>query len=153
MGILAESLDQKIQILEQLQELSEQQEQAFKGEEADLEAFDRAVDDKDSLIDRMTRLDDGFEVMYEKLSKELNENRAKYAEQLKQIQGKIARVTDLSVSVQAQEARNKKLVEAYFAKARGGIRQGRQSSKAAYDYYKSMSGAGMGTSRFMDSKQ
>ena len=151
--ILSESLDQKIQILEQLKNLNELQERAFQKEEADLEAFDKAVDEKDSLIDSLMKLDDGFEIMYERLSKELQENRDVFASQIKELQKKIARVTELSVSIQAQEARNKKLVEDYFAKTRGAIRQNRQSSKAAYDYYKSMSGAGMSSAHFLDSKQ
>lgn len=153
LSILSESLDKKIRILEQIQKLNELQEQAFQKEEADLEAFDKAFDEKDPLIDSLLKLDDGFETMYERLSKELQENREQYKVQIRDLQKKIARVTDLSVSIQAQEARNKKLVENYFAKARDGIRQNRQSSKAAYDYYRNMSGAGMASARFMDSKQ
>lgn len=153
LNILSESLDQKIAILEQLCRLNELQEQAFKKEEADLEAFDRAVDEKDQLIDKLLSLDDGFEALYERLSEELKAHREEYADQIKTLQAKIAKVTELSMSVQAQEARNKKLVEEYFAKARRGIKQGRQSSKAAYDYYKSMSGAGVGAPSILDSKQ
>lgn len=154
LNILSESLDQKIQVLRQIRELNEKQAEAFAGDEADLEAFDQAFDEKDALIDEMTRLDEGFEVLYDRLAEELKDNKAQYATQIRQLQGQIAQVTELSVSIQAQEARNKKLVEDYFVKARKGIRQNRQTSKAAYDYYRNMSGAAYySSSRIMDDKQ
>ena len=48
---------------------------------------------------------------------------------------------------------DKKLVEEYFRKARAGLGQNRRSSKAAYDYYKSMSGTNYPQNRQWDSKQ
>lgn len=153
LNILSESLDQKIRILEQIQGLNDLQAEAFSQETADLEAFDRGFEEKDKLIEEMIRLDDGFDALYESLARELKDSKAQYAAQIKELQKKITKVTELSVSIQAQEARNKKLVEDYFAKTRSGIRQNRQSSKAAYDYYKSMSGIAYSTSRIMDNKQ
>ncbi len=153
LNILSESLDQKLKVLEEIQQYNLKQEQAFKNGEADIAGFDEAVEEKDCLIERLMRLDDGFETMYAKLAEELKENRTQHAAQIKVLQEKIAKVTEMGVTIQAQEARNKKLVEDYFAKARAGVRQNRQSSKVAYDYYKSMSGANLAQSRFMDSKQ
>ncbi len=153
LNILSESLDEKIKVLEEIQAYNLKQEASFKNGTADLEEFDEAVEAKDQLIERLMRLDDGFEVMYAGLAEELRENREKHADQIKELQAKIATVTEMGVTIQAQEARNKKLVEDYFSKARAGVRQNRQSSKAAYDYYKSMSGANLAQSRFMDSKQ
>lgn len=153
--ILTESLDRKIEILQRIQMCSGTQAQAFRTDdsEADLEAFDRAFEEKDQLIEEMERLDDGFETLYEGLSRELQSNKDKYIGQIKALQERIARVTDLSIAIQTQETRNKKLAEDYFVKSRNGIRQNRQSSKAAYDYYKSMSGIAYSTSQIMDSKQ
>lgn len=153
LNILSESLDQKLKVLEEIQQYNLKQEQAFKNGEADIAGFDEAVEEKDRLIEKLMRLDDGFETMYSKLAEELKGNRTQYAVQIKVLQEKIAKVTEMGVTIQAQEARNKKLVEDYFAKARAGVRQNRQSSKVAYDYYKSMSGANLAQSHFMDSKQ
>ena len=77
----------------------------------------------------------------------------RYAAQIKEMQAKVAKVTELSVSVQAQEARNKKLVENYFARERAGIGQRRKNAKSAFDYYKSMSGAGYVPPQMYDNKQ
>lgn len=115
--------------------------------------FDDAVEEKQRLIDEVVRLDEGFEILYEKLVKELEGNRQRYAAQIRELQAKVAKVTELSVSVQAQEARNKKLVENYFARERAGIGQKRKNAKSAFDYYKSMSGAGYVPPQMYDNKQ
>lgn len=151
--ILSESLDKKLEILQKVQEYNRRQEKAFSEETADLDDFDAAIDEKGKLIDEINRLDAGFETMYAKLADELKNNRERYAAQIRELQQKVTAVTDLSVTVQAQEARNKQLVEQYFAKRRAGIKEGRTSSKAAYNYYRNMNNANAVPPQFMDSKQ
>lgn len=151
--ILAESLEKKIQVLEKIQEYNIQQEQAFSNGEAKLEEFDKAVEEKGNLIEQLKRLDEGFETLYAKLSTQLENSRDKYAEEIRGLQKLIARITEMSVTIQAQEKRNKQLVEQFFAKERAGVRQSRKSSKAAYDYYKGMGNAAYTQSRYYDSKK
>lgn len=151
--ILSESLDKKLQVLNEIQEYNKKQEKCFLEETVDLEGFDAAIEEKERLIGKLRKLDEGFETVYGRLAEELNGNREKYKDQIGVLQDKIRQVTELGVSVQAQEQRNKKLVEQYFARAYSNIRQGRKSSKAAYDYYKSMSGNVMTPPQFMDSKK
>ncbi len=151
--ILAESLDKKIEVLKDIQKYNEEQEKCFLQGQANLDGFDAAVEKKGQLIERLQRLDNGFETMYQKLREELTGNREKYAEQIRLLQEKVRTVTELGVSIQAQEARNKKLVEEFFSKEREGIRSGRKSSKAAFDYYKNMNQSHYVNPQFMDSKQ
>lgn len=151
--ILSESLDRKLEVLQKIQEYNKRQEEIFSAENVDISQFDAAVEEKQHLIDEVVRLDDGFEIMYAKLAKELEGNRQYYAAQIRELQAKVAKVTELSVSVQAQEARNKKLVEGYFARERARIGQRRKSAKSAFDYYKSMSGAGYVPPQMYDSKK
>ena len=125
--ILSESLDKKLEVLQKIQDYNKRQEEIFSAENVDMSLFDDAVEEKQRL--------------YEKLARELEGNRERYAAQIRELQQKVSRVTELSVTVQAQEARNKKLIENYFAKERAGIGQRRKNAKSAYDYYKSMSGA------------
>lgn len=153
LDILAESLEKKIVILQRLQEYSNQQEQVLAQEHMDLEAFDALVEKKDKQIDQLTRLDSGFEILYRKLAQELEGNRDKYAAQIKHLQGLVSQVMDMSVSIQTQEQRNKKLVEDFFSGQRAQIRQGRKSSKAAYDYYKNMSKSNYVMPQFFDGKK
>ena len=151
--ILSESLDKKLEILQKVQEYNKRQEKAFSEETISLDDFDAAIEEKGKLIDEINRLDAGFETLYEKLADELKNNRERSAAQIRELQQKVTAVTDLSVTVQAQEARNKQLVEQYFAKRRAGIKEGRTSSKAAYNYYKNMSNANAVPPQFMDSKK
>ena len=151
--ILSESLDRKLEVLQKIQEYNKRQEEVFSADKVDISQFDAAVEEKQHLIDEVVRLDDGFEILYEKLAKELEGNRERYASQIKELQAKVAKVTELSVSVQAQEARNKKLIENYFAKERANIGQRRKNAKSAFDYYKSMSGAGYVAPQMYDNKK
>lgn len=153
LSILEESLNKKLQIMEKIQEYNLCQQEIFQGQDVKLEEFDEYVDKKSELIDELTALDNNFETLYQNVSRELQDNREKYAVQIKRLQELVAKVTEESVTIQAQEARNKKAVEDYFRKERTGIAQSRKSSKAVYDYYRRMNQSGTLSSRFMDSKQ
>lgn len=148
--ILSDSLDKKMDVLRRIQNYNREQEKAFTEGQADLEAFDRAIEEKDALIEELMKLDDGFETLFERISGELKEKKQAYAPQIAILQKKISEITELSVSIQAQEARNKKLVEEFFSKERSRLGNERKGSKAAYDYYRNMSGAGVNMSRFLD---
>ena len=91
--------------------------------------------------------------MHERLSQELKDNRQKYARQIKALQQKVAQETELSVVIQSQEQRNKKLVEDFFAGQKAQIGKNRKTSKAAYGYYKNMSGGNYVQPQFFDDKQ
>lgn len=151
--ILSESLDKKLRVLEEIQEYNKKQEQVFLSQTVQLEDFDAAIEEKGRLIEQLGKLDEGFEKVYGRLADQLKDNREKYRDQIAVLQDKIRQVTELGVSVQAQEQRNKTLVENYFARERENIRQERKHSKAAYNYYKSMSGGSASSSQFMDSRQ
>jgi uncharacterized phage infection (PIP) family protein YhgE len=151
--ILEDSLIKKSKVLDDIAKYNEEQNTIFSQEKVDIDKFDEYVDKKGELIDALTQLDKGFETLYERVSEELKDNRAKYAEQISRLQTLVKEVTDKGVSVQAQEARNKALVEEYFARERRSLRDNRKSSKAAYDYYKTMSGTHSIPPQFLDSKQ
>lgn len=151
--LLEESLRRKLQVMEEIQKYNLRQQELFLSGQADLDKFDEYVDEKGALIDKLTVLDSGFEKLYAKVSEELQGNREKYAEQIRTLQGLVTLVTDKSVDIQAQEARNKKLVEDYFRKERDGIKMGRMSTKAAIGYYKTMSKTAVVAPQFMDSKK
>lgn len=153
LSILSESLDKKLQVLQKIIEYNKLQEQSFQSGTAKLEDFDEAVEQKGRLIEEISKLDQGFELLYARLAEELQGNREHYRAQIQTLQQKIARVTELSVTIQAQEQRNKKLVEEFFARERRNIRESRKASKVAYGYYKSMSGANYIQPQIYDSKK
>lgn len=153
LNVMEESLEKKIQILTKIQEYNLRQQEIMQAQDVEVEKFDECVDRKDELIEELTALDSGFEALYENLSKELQGNREKYAERIKRLQELVSDVMEQSVTIQAQEARNKKLVEDYFRRERKQLSQTRKNSQAAYDYYKSMSQSNVAPPQFMDSKQ
>lgn len=153
LAILAESLEKKRQVLVQIQEYNKRQERIFTEGPVDMDEFDSAVEEKGKLIEALTKLDAGFEILYAKLAEQLKDNRERYAAEIKAIQQQIAVVTELGVSVQAQEKRNKGLIEQYFAGERSALQENRKASKAAYDYYKKTNNAAYMPPQFMDSKQ
>lgn len=153
LNVLEESLQSKLQIMAKIQEYNLRQQEIFQAQDVNLEEYDKYVDKKEALIDELTALDNGFESLYRNVEQELKGNREKYAEQIRRLQELVTRVTEESVTIQAQEARNKKTVEGYFRRERSSIAQNRKNSRAAYDYYKSMSHSQVNSSQFLDSKQ
>ena len=151
--LLEESLRRKLQVMEEIQKYNMRQQEIFQSGEVDIDKFDEYVSEKGVLIDKLTALDSGFEKLYAKVSEELQGSREQYADQIRTLQGLVTQVTDRSVDIQAQEARNKKLVEDAFRRERDGIKIGRKSTKAAIGYYKTMSKTAVVAPQFMDSKK
>ena len=77
----------------------------------------------------------------------------KYKAQIKVLQNLIREVSDKGVSIQAQEARNKQLVEQFFKREKSQVSAKRKSTAAAINYYKNMSNTGVVTPQFMDRKK
>ncbi len=152
LNVLEESLNKKIQVLARIQEYNARQQEIFQSDAVNMDEFDRYVEEKGELIEELTRLDNGFEILYANLAEQLKEDRTRYAAQIKSLQELIGQVTDMGVTVQAQEARNKMLIEDYFRRAREDIGKGRKASKAAFDYYRNMSNTNHVPPQFMDSK-
>lgn len=154
LSILQESLAAKCQVLLEIQEYNRKQEAVFLSDEVDMALFDEAIEEKERLIQKLNVLDNGFEAMYEKLEKELQGNREKYAAQIRILQQQVKEITDLGISIQAQEARNKSLIENYFSRERTNMHKNLKNSARAYKFYKNMSGLNAaGSQSSYDSKQ
>lgn len=150
LGILEESLEKKISVLDEIAEYNNSQEKLLKQDKVSLAELDDNMNGKDELIRKVTELDEGFELLYERIKEQLLSDKEAYGPQIRRLQELISQVTEKSVSIQAQEARNKKQVESYFARERGQLRQ---ASKAAYGYYKSMNSSNVMPPQFMDQKK
>ncbi len=151
--ILSESLDKKLEVLQKIREYNKRQEEIFSAEEVDMSLFDDAVEEKQRLIDEVVHLDEGFEIMYEKLAKELEGNRERYAAQIRELQAKVAKVTELSVSVQAQEARNKNWTRNNSPGNVPKLARDGKTPKVLMTITKSMSGAGYVAPQMYDNKK
>lgn len=151
--MLEESLEKKKDVLERIELCVKEQELLLKEPVVAMDAFDASIDKKGMLIDEINRLDTGFEQLYERISKQLLSNRSLYSAHIKRLQDMIEEITQKSVSIQAQEQRNKKLAEVYFRKSRQELKKSRIGSRAALNYYKSANGSGYIPPQVMDQKK
>ena len=136
--ILIESLEKKNRVLNQLLIMNQEQYETIKDNKVDFEAFDKVVEQKGQLIDKLELLDSGFQKVYDRVKIELDVHKDKHTLEIKKMQELISQLTDKSVSIQTSEERNKAAVEQYFSRERRGLAKKRMSVKVANDYYKSM---------------
>ncbi len=151
--VLEDSLNKKKAVLDRILNISQSQTSLLKGDGMDAEQYDGYVDEKDACIQELEALDEGFDALYEKVRQELLQNKEQYAGQIRKIQGLISEITEKSVSIQAQESRNRDLLTAYFAQERQALGQMRKSSKVAYGYYQSLNKARREDASVMDLKK
>lgn len=155
LSIMEQSLEKKVEILDRIITKNEEQNVLLKDPDMKWEDFDDNANQKMELIEEIDKLDEGFEDLFERVKEELQSPGGKeaHAQEIVRMQDLIRCITEKSTSIQAQEARNKTLVEQYFQRSRESIRKGRTSSKAAMDYYKSMSQASFTQPHFLDNKK
>lgn len=151
--VMLQSLKKKEQILEQIVSLDDLQKKQLENPECTADEFDATVEEKAGLIEQLEQLDDGFEKMYERMKGELQENRTAYADQIRKMQELIRSITDKSVQIQAQEARNKDLMVQRFARVKRQAKEIRSNNKATTEYYRSMSQVNYIDPQFMDNKK
>ncbi len=152
LDMLVDCLEKKDKLLDNLMVLNKKQTALIQNENFDLDEFDKCVEEKGVLIDNILKLDSGFEGVYNKVGEAVAANPEAYKEQLGRMQKLITSVTEKSVSIQAEEERNKSMIESRFNREKNRIKSGRSQSKAAKDYYNSMNKLGYVDSQFWDKK-
>lgn len=151
--IMIQSLDRKIQVLDQIIEVNIRQENILEDKEASVEEFDKTVEEKAELIEQMQQLDSGFEKLYARVEEELKANKEEHADAIKTMQSRIRSITDKSMEIQAQEARNKDLFVRKMTYVKDTAKGLRTNSKVATQYYKNMMKLNYVDPQFMDNKK
>ena len=142
--------DNYLQML--IDSLQKKQKELVTAEGFDEAAFQKNVDEKDALIENMLQLDEGFNTVFARVREQIGDNKAAYREEITKIQGLIRAVTDLGVRIEAQEARNKALVQSKFASIRKELQNAKRSTQMTNTYYKSMNKLNY-EPQFMDQKK
>lgn len=135
---LIESLEKKLEVLGEIRRLDEVQLGLIKEEPFSFDKFDKSTEEKGVLIFRLNNLDSGFEKIYARVKQELDENKPAYAAEIKKMQALIADITDQSVAVQAEEARNKAALEQVLKGERDKLKAQRSGIKAVNSYSQAM---------------
>jgi hypothetical protein len=126
---------------------------AMEAETPDWPAFDKMLDEKGELIDKLNKLDDGFNAVFERIKQELLENKEMYKPEIEKLKEQIREVTDMSTSLQAAEEKNRDLVTRRINESRRQIKQNRTTARAAGRYYNAMNKLNFIDPQLMDSKK
>ena len=148
--IMIQSLLKKLKVLDKIIEIDSRQSAELEQPDLSADAFDQTVEEKQKLIDQINQLDSGFDKLYERVKEELSGNKDQYADQIRTMQGLIRQITDKSMEIQAQEARNKELMMRKFAGLKTRARRVRTGYKAASQYYKNMNQTNVVDPQFLD---
>lgn len=151
--ILVESLQKKNKILDQIRAANEEQRILLADETLGPDDFEKTIDKKAQLIEELNQLDAGFEQLYERVRPEIEQNMDKYAERIREMQQMIREIVEKTMSAQAEETRNKRLVENKFSSVKKQIREVKSSQKAVNTYYQNMMKNSYQDSQFLDRKK
>ena len=152
-NIMKESLVRKKIYLQEILELTNKQGELAVAQDFDEEAFATIVDRKDVLISNVNEIDKGFTAVYDRVRKEILEDKELYKDEIRCIQELIKQCVDLGVAIESAELRNKSALETAFAKSYRGVKQLKQSKQVVNKYYKSMSNGMVSDSILYDRKK
>ena len=141
--IMIESLTKKSELLDKLIQKNEQQHECVVGkefDEVDWDSFNLIVEQKQEAIDRIIKMDEGFQSLYDRVKEQLSENRDKYSDKIKEIQRLIGIITDQGAKITTGEERNRKIIEKTFGNRKKEIKRTRNSLKVANSYAQTMKG-------------
>lgn len=153
MDLLKASIRKKIELLNVILAITEQQEKLIALDQLEDSSFDRTMLQKEEQISNLLKVDEGFNQLYLHIKDELAKNRNEYKADIEELQQLIKEMTDLSVMIEALEKRNKSRMESYFTGRRKDIKTRRLNNKSVSSYYKSMTKLNDNRSFFYDKKK
>lgn len=153
LNIMLDSLIKKEDLLKQIVNYNEQQQQIVTAAEFDEEAFEHNISEKGELVEEILRLDEGFNSVFNRVKEDLQQHKSRYSEALVKLKELVTSVTDLGVQIQAQELRNKQLVEKRFAQMRKELSNAKRTTSKANAYYKNANKLNNYESHFLDQKK
>lgn len=151
--IMIDSLTKKEVLLKQIAEYNEEQKVIITAVEFDDKAFQSNIDKKGELVEEILKLDDGFNVVFMRVKDEVQAHKQELSSEIALMQQLVKRVTDLGVRIQAQELRNKELVEKCFSAMRKDLSNARTVTSKANAYYKNANNIHDYDSHFLDQKK
>lgn len=151
--IMIQSLKKKIQVLDCIIDANVRQKAGLEDPNLDPDDFDKTVEEKTKYIEQLDLLDSGFDKLFARVKEVLENDKAAYKNEIKEMQTLITRITEKSSEIQVQEARNKELMSQKFAKIHKQARDVRVSQQAVNQYYQNMKKLNVIDPQFMDNKK
>ena len=150
---LESNLNKKSVLLKEMAEVLEQQLQLLNTSDMQLEELDLCMEKQGNLTEELESLNEEADSLYEYLQKADISAEAGNASKIVHIKELLAQITTDFDILQEKEQNARQRMDAFFQKERKNFGDGRRSSKAAFDYYKNMSGANVVPPQFMDWKK
>ncbi len=135
---LQESLQKKLEVLNNILKLTEEQARILSVQKPDMDRFDQIIEEKDHLLELMGTLDRGFESLFAKVGSTLRDNKYEYQQQITEMQNLIRSITDTGLQIEGQEHRNRTAFQHYLTGARQEIRDFTSNNQTANAYYHNM---------------
>lgn len=151
--LLVDIMKKKLEILERLSRITQEQEAIIGADRFDDSRFLDTISEKENLLKQLEELDAGFDQAFERVREELSYNKYRHEAEIRTLQSYIAEITDRSVALQALELRNKSKLEQRLTHMRKEIRNSKLSSQNVVKYYKSMTNRVEEQSYFYDKKK
>lgn len=118
------------------------------------EVFFDTLRKKDSYIEEINRLDEGFELTYSRIKDFIKDNPSMYESRITALQALIKKLVEKSIEIETSERRNKIKFDIVLNKGKEKIRSYNIKSNVATKYYSNMNGGGVGTDTyFLDKKK
>lgn len=151
--ILKQSLTKKLELLDTIMALNVLQKDMLENPDLAPDELEENLNRKADLVERLSKLDDGFGQIYDRVRTELMENRTAYTEDIAQMKRDITAIMDKSTAIQSQEKRNQVLMQQKFTSVKKQIKEVKKSRQAVNSYYRNMMKMGTPGSTFLDDKK
>lgn len=151
--ILKQSLTKKIELLDTIMALNVLQKDMLENPDLDPDELEENLNHKADMVEQLSKLDDGFSQIYDRVRADLTENRGAYSEDITQMKRDITAIMDKSTAIQSQEKRNQVLMQQKFTSVKKQIKEVKKSRQAVNSYYRNMMKMGTPGSTFLDDKK
>lgn len=151
--ILKQSLTKKIELLDTIMALNVLQKDMLENPDLDPDELEENLNRKEELVEQLSKLDDGFSQIYDRVRADLTENRGAYSEDITQMKRDITAIMDKSTAIQSQEKRNQVLMQQKFTSVKKQIKEVKKSRQAVNSYYRNMMKMGAPDATFLDDKK
>ena len=151
--ILKQSLTKKIELLDTIMALNVLQKDMLENPDLDPDELEENLNRKAELVEQLSKLDDGFSQIYDRVRADLTENRGTYSDDIAQMKRDITAIMDKSTAIQSQEKRNQVLMQQKFTSVKKQIKEVKKSRQAVNSYYRNMMKMGAPEAAFLDDKK
>ena len=150
--ILKESLERKLNLLKEVDAISDKQKSLLTADVLDTDAYDALVEEKASIADDIETIDSGFASVYDRVAADLKNKKDRYSDEIVGMKAYISDITELIAKIQADEKRLFDMAKGKLDDRRKEVAIARKNNQAATNYYKSMSQT-VYDPQFMDKKK